>query len=177
MDMKRSDVGFWTAVGRLRVGEVFSIETILSVVVGAGLGIALWRLGDLGERTATASNYLVVLPALVAIVFAGLALVAALLSDTYLRLLRSAPSGVLGFFRPFMLAIGVQIGAVLFDVAYLAFASHLPEAAEQIAFGLLSVTFVAACLELVVLTRSVLMHVLLRSKLGEVASADRDRRR
>lgn len=172
MAIKRSDVGFWAAVGRLRLAEVLTVETGASLFMGGALGVLLWRWGSAEDRLAAAGHYLVVLPALVAIVFAGLALVAAFLSDSYLRLLRSAPSGVLGFFSPFLLAVGVQIGAVLGTVAYLALGPNMPECVEQVAFVALSVLFVAACLELVVLTRSVLMHVLLRSRLGEVAGGD-----
>jgi hypothetical protein len=111
-------------------------------------------------------------------VFAGLALVASLLSEDYLRLLRSGDSGVLGFFRPFMITIGIQVATVLGSVCYVAVARLLFQF-EPWVFGAVSVLFVASCLEIVALTRSVLMHALLRSRFSEVSDieAERERRR
>ncbi len=135
----------------------------------------MFVVGDLTSRTALAGNFLAVVAALLGIVFAGLALVVALLSEAYLRLLRSGSNGLLGFFRPFMLAIGLQVFTVIGTVVYLAVAGQIGVASpewlrnvEPWAFGVLAVCFVASCLELVVLTRSVLLHALLRSELSGV---------
>lgn len=175
MGEQRRKVGFWNAVGHLRVSDLFTVESAASVVLGAGLGVWMFWGGDLTARTALASNFLAVAAALLGIVFAGLALVVALLSEAYLRLLGSGENGLLGFFRPFMLAIGLQVFTVIGTVVYLAVAGQLGAASpewlrnvEPWAFGVLAVCFLASCLELVVLTRSVLLHALLRSELSGV---------
>lgn len=175
MGVVRSEVGFWRAVGRLRLSDVFSVETIASVVLGAGLAFGLFKLGNLPDRVETAGLYVGVAAALVAIVFAGVALVTSLLSDSYLRLLQTSDSGVLGFLRPFMIAVGVQISTVLGAVGYAALAEFILPGLEPWLFGLLSVFFVASCLEVVVLMRSVFMHALLRTKFAQVLENERKR--
>ena len=176
MGEQRRAVGFWNAVGHLRLADLFTFESLASILLGAGLGVWMFLLGDIPARVSLAGYFLTVVAALLGIVFAGLALVVALLSESYLRLLRSGPNGLLGFFRPFMLAIGLQVFTVIGTVVYLSVAPRIEpgypdwlRAAELGAFAVLAVCFVASCLELVVLTRSVLMHALLRSELSGVA--------
>lgn len=175
MGSTRRAVGFWTAVGRLRIRDVFSVESVASLVLGVGLAWLLATYSGLDDRVAVATSYVAVAAALSAIVFAGLALVASLLSDTYLRLLDSGEAGVLGFFRPFLIAIGVQIATVIGSLIYSATADLIPAVVEPWLFGALSVLFFASCLEVVVLTRSVLMHALLRSKFAAVVQTEKDR--
>ncbi|UAJ81238.1 hypothetical protein IT072_09795 [Leifsonia sp. ZF2019] len=170
-------MSFWTAVGRLRLSDVFSFETLSSIVLGVGLAWYLAAFGALAQRTSLASSFLAVVAALVAIVFAGLALVASLLSDTYLRLLRTNESGVLGFFRPFLLAVGVQVATLIGTAFYLALSPTLPRPVEEYFFGLVATFFFASCFEIVVLTRSVLMHALLRSRLGELIELETEKER
>lgn len=177
MGKTRREVGFWTAVGRLSLSDLFSVETFASLALGAGLGVIMWAYGTTDDRTGVASLYVSVVAALVAIVFAGLALVASLLSEAYLRLLRGNESGVLGFFRPFMLAIGLQVATIVGSLVYVALAGIMPEQIEPWVFGAVSVLFFASAFEIVVLTRSVLMHALLRSKFGEVLDFEVERER
>lgn len=171
----RSEVGFWRAIGRLRLRDVFSVETVSSIVLGSGLGVALFFLGTLRDRVEVSGLFVGVAAALVAIVFAGVALVTSLLSDSYLRLLEASDSGVLGFLRPFMIAVGVQIATVLGAVGYSALAKFMPPGVEPWLFGLLAVFFVASCLEVVVLMRSVFMHALLRTKFARILDNERKR--
>lgn len=167
----RREVGFWTAVGRLRLTDVFSLETVASLFMGVGLAWLLWQYRLLDDRVSVAGLYVAVAAALVAIVFAGLALVASLLSDSYLRLLDSTETGVLGFFRPFLIAVGVQITTVVGSLLYVALGPLAPAIIEPWLFGAVSVLFFASCFEVVVLTRSVLMHALLRSKFAKTIEA------
>ncbi|MDZ8202080.1 hypothetical protein RZO50_11185 [Microbacterium sp. SSW1-59] len=171
----RSEVGFWRAVGRLRLSDVFSVETAASFVLGIGLAVGLFALGTPRDRIEVASLYVGVAAALVAIVFAGVALVTSLLSDSYLRLLQASDSGVLGFLRPFMIAVGVQVATLLGAVGFAATAEFLPPGLEPWFFGVLSVLFVASCLEVVVLMRSVFMHALLRTKFAQTLENERRR--
>lgn len=177
MGRTRSEVGFWTAVGRLRLADLVSVESVASVLLAAGFGFLMFQFGTLGARAVVASTYVSVAAALVAIVFAGMALVASLLSDAYLRLLRASDSGVLGFFRPFMLAIGLQVATLVGALLYSALAALIPDGWEPWAFGVVSGFFFASCFEIVVLTRSVLMHALLRTKFGEVLDLEAERER
>jgi len=173
----RSEVGFWATVGRLKLSELFSVENISSVLLGAGLAWFLVVNASLEDRVRVAGLYLSVVAALVGIVFAGLALVASLLSEAYMALLRSGDTGVLGFFRPFMLAIGVQVATVLLSLTYCAVAKLISQSLEPWVFGVSSALFFSSCLEIVVLTRSVLMHTLLRSRLNQVVELHGERKR
>lgn len=177
MGTARRQVGFWHAVGQLKVRDVFSVETFTACVLGAGLALALYYLGDLDARTDLSGQFLAIVAALVGIVFAGFALVAALMSESYLRLLRSGDAGVLAFFRPFILAIGLQVATILLSVGYGALAKHLPSEVEPWAFGVICVLFFASCLEVVVLCRSIMMHVELRSRLNELTDLEVERER
>lgn len=173
----RREVGFWRAVGRMRLRDVFSVETIASGLLGVSLGVGMTLLGTLDARIAVAGLFVSVAAALVAIVFAGVALVTSLLSDAYLRLLQASDSGVLGFLRPFLIAVGIQIATVLGAVGYVAMAPYIPIEVEPWLFGLVSVFFVASCLEVVVLMRSVFMHALLRTRFAQVLESERKRQR
>ena len=177
MGKLRNDVSFRTAVRRLRPADFLSFEAMSSLALGIGLALTLFLRADVTARINLAGIYLAVLAALLAIVFAGLALVAALLSEAYLRLLRTSDSGLLSFFRPFVLAVGVQTGTLVSAVLYYGTGQYWSPAVEPWLFGIVSVFFFASCLEIVVLTRSVLMHALLRSRLSKVieSEAKRDR--
>lgn len=177
MGSTRRTVGFWAAVGRLRLSDLTTVETGASIILGVGFAVLMVLYRSLDDRAAVGVTYVGVAAALVAIVFAGLALVASLLSDSYLRLLDSSDSGVLGFFRPFLLAVGLQVATVIGALLYSALAATLPSPVEPWVFGIVSVAFFASCLEVVVLTRSVLMHALLRSKFAATIQAEREGRR
>lgn len=148
--------------------ELASVESLMSVATGASLAGLLYWLGSLDDRKGAASMFVAVVAALIGIVFAGVALVTSLLSDAYLRLLAESEPGVLGFLRPFMLAIGIQVATVLSAVFYVSLARAIPSAIEPWLFGVLAIMFSASCLEVIVLMRSVFMHALLRTRFAQV---------
>lgn len=184
MGESRREVGFWKAVGQMHLRDLLTIESVSSLLLGGGLAYWMFTVGSATSRASLASNYLVVVAALLGIVFAGLALVVSLLSADYLRLLRSGDNGVLGFFRPFTIAIGLQVFSVLTTIFYLALTAVLPaqpvgflHQIEPWAFGVVSVLFIGSCLELVVLTRSILLHAQLRSRSAEVTDLMAEKQR
>lgn len=184
MGRARREVGFWRAVGQLRLTDIVTVEFWSALAVGGGFSLWLISAGTTEIRGGIATNYLVVIAALLGIVFAGLALVVSLLSSDYLRLLQSSDSGILGFFRPFVIAIGLQILAILTTVFYVAVTQILRADPENLfldiepwLFGTISVLFVGSCLELVVLTRSVLLHAKLRAQASELVELVAERER
>ena len=76
-------------------------------------------------------DFLVLLGPLLGIVFAVLALIASLMSDSYLARLKSeadkSGDGVLAFFTPFMVSVGLQVGALLLALIFRAAARDLPD--------------------------------------------------
>ena len=140
------------------------------MVVGVAGSIFLVKRTDHAARIAFAGDILSLTAALVGVVFAALALVVALLSESYLRLLNSedGEQGLLAFLSPFMLVIGMQVTTVVGAVAYRAFASLVPKGLEPWLFGALAALFLMSALEIVALARSVVMHGLARAKLREI---------
>lgn len=175
MATTRREVGFWSAVGHLRLRDLWSVESVVSIAIGSSLAYAMYGWGTADERVAVAEQFVGVAAALIGIVFAGIALVTALLSDDYLRLLESADDGLFAFLRPFMLAVGIQVATVLGAISYCALANHLWPALEPWLFGVLSIFFVSSCMEIVVLMRSIFMHARLRARFATtIKNASRD---
>lgn len=178
MGSLRREVGFWGSVGRLRLADLATVEILGGAVLGIAGAVLMVRTLDVGSRISVAGDYLQLVSALLGIVFAGLALVVALISENYLRLLNQGPNGILGFLSPFMIAIGLQVATVLAAVAYRASALKLSgRAVESWAFGVVTVLFVVAALDVVALARSVLMHGLARARLQEVTDLQSERER
>jgi MFS family permease len=161
----------------MRLSDLLAPEVVFGVLLGTGLSIALAILDKTAGRVGVAGDYLVISGALLGIVFAGFALVIGLLSDDYLRSLSDTHSGVIGFLRPFMVSVGYQVGALLGAVLYRATATHLPRTAEKWAFGVISVLFFVATLDVVSLARSVLMHGVARAESLKTTDIERARGR
>lgn len=164
MGRLRRELGFWRSLGRMQVSDLWTPEVVSGVVIGVGLAAALDNVTNRPARWAVAGDYLPIAGALLGIVFAGFALVIALLSDDYLRWLEESDSGVLGFLSPFMVSVGLQVAALVGAVLYRALADQLPRTAEQWAFGFISILFFTAALDIVALARSVLMHGVARAR-------------
>lgn len=169
-------MGFWGAVGRLRLSDVVSVENVSSLVLGGAGALVLVLNTSSATRHGVAGDYLAIAAALVGVVFAGLALVVALLSESYMKLLAESTSGVTGFLSPFMIAIGLQVGSLLISVAYRAL-GELPAfvPVEPWFFGAATVLFVTSCLEVIVLARNVFMHARLRVKQQTVTLLEQQR--
>jgi len=168
-------VGFWGAVGHLRIGQLVSApEFAPAVILAIGGGVWLLTTTSRVERHQIAGDFLLVLGPFIGLVLAGLTLVITLMSDDYMRVLRDPPDGVVAFLRPFMIAIGIQVGTLIGAVAYRAAADELPLRAEQVVFVALSFLFVFGVLEVVAITRNLLAHALLRSQ--QAATDDAEQR-
>lgn len=173
----RREVGFWGAVGRLKLRDLASLETVLGTVGAVGGTVALMLLVPVATRQTIAGDFLNITGALLGVVFAGMALIVALMSESYVKLLAQSDSGITNFLGPFTLAIGLQISALITTVAYRAFAPLVPPDLEPWFFGLASVLFVNSCLEMIVLARNVSLHARLRAKFGRVTSLEESRLR
>jgi hypothetical protein len=76
-----------------------------------------------------------------------------------------------------MVSVGFQVGALLGAVLYRATADHLPPTAEKWTFGVISVLFFIATLDVVALARSVLMHGVARAESLKTTDLERVRGR
>lgn len=177
MGSLRRRLGFWSAVGTMRLRDLAAPEIFGGLVLGVSGSILLINFATLAERRAVAGDLLTIAGALVGVVFAGFALVIALLSDDYLKWLDSSDSGIVGFLSPFLISIGLQVGSVLSTVIYRALADQVPAAVEHWAFGVACVLFSVAILDVVALARSVLMHGVARSRTLKVRDLGDERAR
>jgi hypothetical protein len=168
MGSLRREVGFWGSLGRLKISELLSVELIASIVLGLAFGIPLSLVADAADRVEIAADFLVIVGALLGVVFAGMALVAGIMSGAYLRLLADSSAGLPGFFGPFVIALGTQVATLFLCVTYRASALFWVDCIERTLFCILSVLFVASSLEIIVLARSVVMHAMTRAKLDKV---------
>lgn len=161
--MKRK-FGFWRSIRQLSGEDLLGPELFGAIVVGIGGGVALLAHTTVSHRTSIAGDVLVVIGPLLGVVFGAFALVIALFSDSYLRVLNEVEDGVAAFLRPFLVAIGIQVGAVLAAVAYRAAATSLPSKIEVGSFLALCFLFVLALLDVVALGRTVLAHGVTRGQ-------------
>jgi len=175
----RREFGFWGSLGRMHLSDLATTEAIAGLLIGAGLAAALDNVSTLSARLAVAGDYLPIAGALLGIVFAGFALVIALMSDDYIRWLEETDSGVTGFLSPFMVSVGLLVTTLVGTVVYRAIAVQLPRTVELWLFGVVSVLFFTAALDIVALARSVMFHGVARArglKLRDLQSArGRDR--
>lgn len=168
MSRLRRQYGFWRSLGGLHLRDLLAPEIFVGVIVGVMGTLWLVHHETVTERSGIAADYLLIAGPLLGIVFAGFALVIALLADDYLRQLEETESGVVGFLRPFMISIGLQVGAFLAAIAYRAVAAHVSPKLEHWLFGIVTVLFLVAALDVVALARSVLMHGVARGRMLKV---------
>jgi hypothetical protein len=157
-------IGVWRALGELKLKDVW-LQAVFALVVGAG-GAAL-MISDTTpiQRGSMVGNVLVLAGALLAVVFASLALVVSLPSASYLRMLRDTPGGgTLRFLDPFLIAVGNQIAIILLAVAYQLAAASIPKWIEHAAFGLLGFLFLFGVCDIAALARQLVRHGILRAE-------------
>jgi hypothetical protein len=155
--------GFWSSLQGLRGRDIINIELLAALLVGLGGGIALLSQVSVSDRTTIALDFIYLIGPLLGVVFASFALVIALFSDSYLRVLNSHPDGAEAFMRPFMVTIGVQVGSLLLTIAYRASAAVVPSKVEVAGWLATSFLFTYAVLDVVALGRAVFLHGLTRA--------------
>lgn len=161
--MDRKDFGFFRSIRSLSGESIFGPELLGAIVIGVGGGTALLSNTSVSDRYKIAGDFLVVLGPLLGVVFAAFALVTTAFSDRYLSLLNSAPKGVMGFLRPFLVSIGMQVGSIIWTVAYRASGSVVPSKVEVMGWLVACFLFVFAILDVVSLAKDVLAHTATRA--------------
>ncbi len=172
----KGEFGFWRSLRRLRGEDILSIELLVALVLGVGGGLAVLAETSLQHRLSVAGDFLIVIGPLLGVVVAAFALVVSLLSDTYIRALNENPDGVSAFLRPFLVAIGIQVAALLLAVGYRASASQLSASLESTVFVVLSFLFTYAVADVVALARGILAHGVTRAKEVSVSDLEEEAR-
>ena len=175
MEMERRKFGFWHTIRHMSVGDLIGVEGVVAALATAGLGYLAFFRGntDVAARVGIAGDFLGLTAALIGVIFAGFALVIALMSDRYLLLLERNPNGTRAFLAPFIVNIGVQVFTVLGIVVYRAAAKKLPPLAEHIVFIALVFLFLYVALNIVALARGVLAHGATRAEQATIDDLER----
>lgn len=173
MTLEKRQFGFWRNVVSTPAGQLIGVEGVIAVTVGVAAAIWLAREGTRDGRIAIAGDFLTLSSALVGVVFAGFALVIALLSDKYLVLLERSSGGTRVFLAPFIINIGAQVFVVIGTVGYRAAAKQVPLGVEQWIFGVVAVFFIYATLNIVALARNVLAHGATRAEQATIEELKR----
>ena len=169
-------VGAWRALGDFRLRDMFWPEGLFALVIGAGGSTWALSITTVDDRTAVMGSVLTLAAALLTVVFAALAIVISIPSQSYIRLMQETPNGgVIRFLNPFLLEVGVQISLVLLAIAFQLAAGDLPETVENVAFTAIGVVFVFGLLDMAALARQLVRHAFLRGELERVdAGGDED---
>lgn len=171
MGSLRRSVGFIAALGNTKIKSILWPEGTLAILFGlVGSSLAIEYI-DLHLRVEAASDALRVLSSLLGMVLAGLMLVITISNDEYMRLLGRSSVGVVGFYQPFILAIGLQVLTILLLIAYRAIARDLG-GLEEWFFRVIAVLFIFALLDIVALARSLLMHAVTRAMQSDIPKDD-----
>lgn len=166
--MGREKVGFWRSLRKLTGEDIFGPELLGAFFIGIGGGTALLSQTEAPRRVQIAADFLYIVAPLLGVVFAAFALVIALFSDDYLRALNQNRDGVAAFLRPFLVTIGLQVGAALIAVGYRSAADLIPSRVEVGTWLVLCFLFVFALLDVVALGRAVMLHGITRAEDIEV---------
>lgn len=168
MPPEREKVGFWSSLRKLTGADIFGPELLGALIIGIGGGTVLLAQTQAPRRVEIAADFLYIIAPLLGVVFAAFALVIALFSDDYIRALNANRNGVAAFLRPFLVTIGLQVGAALLAVAYRSGADVAPSEVEVGAWLALCFLFVFALLDVVALGRAVMLHGITRAEEIEV---------
>lgn len=171
MNEQRRQVGFLGSIRRTPLGSLMWPEGTIAVVVGIGGGIALLNSTTASERVTTVGDGLQLLGVLLGVVFAAFALLIALFSDEYIRLLTKAEGGLIVFLRPFIIAIGCQVTTLFVTMGYRATATDLDSRIEVGVFLAWAFLFAFSLADVVSLGRSIMLHGLFRARQIEPTDA------
>jgi hypothetical protein len=172
LNLNRKDFGFWKNIRDMPAGQLFGIEGVFALVIGGvGCGFLIPHT-KVTERATIAGDFLTLVGALLGVIVAAFALVITMLSNEYLLRLKMHPRGFRIFLSPFMVNIGLNVGAIILIVAYRATASHLPATPEQVLFVIVGISFVFVLLNVVAIARNVLAHGATRAEAAELEALE-----
>lgn len=175
-DADAPKVGFWSSIGALPP-KTYALELFASLLLGVPGACYLLARTNAQERHDIAYDFVFVAAPLLGLVFAAFVLVVSLFSDSYVKaLLRESPSGITSFVRPFVVAIGLQLGAVVTCVGYRAIATVAPSKLEVAVFISATVLFLFAVFDVLAVTRTVAKHALTRALSIEVEQLEEEAR-
>lgn len=162
------DFGFWTMLRTIRLHSLLWPEGAWAIVLGAltSWGLDSWVSAE--TRLNLAGDYLLMAGVLLGVVFATLAVVVSLLSDSYLLFLHDSDDGILPLMAPFVVGVGVQCLALVAALAYRVVEST-SASLEPWVFTATTILFLYALFDVISLAKTVVAHAATRAEYLAVA--------
>jgi MFS family permease len=173
---EKKHFGFWFNVRNSTVASLIGFEGVFGLVFAATATIGAHRFLDVKERVSIANDFLSTTTGLLGVVFAAFALVGALMSDGYTRILQRTKGRVNSFFSPFIIVIGAAVGTILSTICYKAIAEHVPASFELPLFWTSVFLFLYTLLNVVALSRNIFAHGVTRAIVLEIEDRPPDGR-
>lgn len=164
MSELRREVGFLRSLSSQSLGSLLWPEGLIAIVVGVGGGVCLIQWDSVAERSQLVGEVLTVVALLLGITFTAFSLLISLMSKDYMILLNEADEGFVAFTRPFVVALGLQVSAVVIAIAYMAAAPHLPRGVEKSVFVVWALLSAYVTVDILALGRNIAMHGLMRTR-------------
>lgn len=162
--LSEKDFGFWHILGSLKIRSLFWPEGVWALTIGLIGSVVLLEYTAVEIRYSIAGDYLVMASVLLGVVFATLALVVSLLSDSYLQFLNKTDKGFLPFMAPFVVGVGIQATTLVAALVYRITNFSSSCCAEQIGFIIATVLFVYALFDIISLAKKVVAHAVTRAE-------------
>lgn len=170
--IRKYQFGFWYNLTSSPVGQLIGVEGTAGVVVSVTAAFLGHKFLNVEERITLANDLLGTATGILGVLFAAFAVVAALLSDSYSRFIQESTGRIHSFYSPFIIVIGVAIGAILSIISYKAFSKHLPLPWEITLFGVVVFLFSYTLLNILALARNMFAHGVTRVLLLEIESPE-----
>ena len=171
---EKKHFGFWYNVSNSTFGGTLGLEGIIGACLAGGSVFLANRHLTVQDRISIANDILAATTGLLGVLFAAFAIVAALTSDEYTRLLNQAKGGIYSFYSLFIIVIGVAVGTIFCSIAYKASAEHFPLVYEIPFFFLLIFLFSYTILNVVALSRNIFAHGVTRAMFLEKENGKND---
>lgn len=172
---EKKHFGFWYNVSTSSFGGILGIEGLVGFCLASGAVFFANRHLKIEDRVSVVNDILSATTGMLGVLFAAFAIVAALMSDGYTRLLNRAEGRIHAFYSLFIIVIGVAVGVILLAIAYKASANHLSLGYELPMFFMLVFLFSYTILNIVALTRNIFAHGVTRAMFLELEENRRSR--
>ena len=165
---------FWRLAWQHRSDVLGGPEFIVSLFTGVVAAFLAKSELDTAARVDAVGHYLPVAAALLAIVFAAIAISVALATTRLLEEVEATERGIEGLMWPFIVGIGIQVASVVTTVSFLIVAPNVLVVIEEVWFGLSTGLMTWAVLDLVALGRQVAGMTELRAEVALLEKAERE---
>jgi uncharacterized membrane protein len=159
------DFSFWGNLTRSTLIHAFGIEGLIALLISVPAIYLSHEHLSTNERVSIANDMLATTTGILGVIFASFAIVAALMSDSYVRLLNKKEGRLKQFYSIFIIVIGFAVCSIALAISYKATAEHLPTQYEAPLFFASLFCFLYTLFNVVALARNIFGHGVTRAAL------------